>query len=207
MKRVLFVCIIAAGAALAHANNTAAEPPPVGFEPEMADTVEKASATLRDKKKRSREQVKEEMNLYGGAEVPGLRQWQRRKSPRVAMFSNMVLPGLGQLYNGRRLKTVAMVSLITSYTANIIVEHKRAQRRLKARDMLDPDTFAWREEDLFYQFHRENSKDYMWWTGAVWLIGVLDAFIDAHLFDVREVDPTIFAGSNNQKYVGLSFRL
>jgi hypothetical protein len=152
----------------------------------------------------SKESIKREMARIGQAEVPGEREWERKKSPTVAMASSMVLPGLGQLYNGRRIKTIIAVGAFGYYLGTAWLEAKEAQRSLKARDALDPNTFEWREEDAWYQFHKESARDYLWWSGAVWLITVLDAFVDAHLYDVRAVKPEAARSSDGGTYVGFS---
>jgi len=152
----------------------------------------------------SKESIKREMARIGQAEVPGARQWERQKSPTVAVVSSMVLPGLGQLYNGRRIKTVIAVGAFSYYLGTAWLEQKEAQRRLKARDALDPDTFEWSEEDAWYQFYKESARDYLWWSGAVWLIAALDAFIDAHLYDVRAVKPAVVRESGDTKYIVFS---
>jgi hypothetical protein len=152
----------------------------------------------------SKESIKREMARIGQAEVPGEREWERRKSPTVALVSSMVLPGLGQLYNGRRIKTIIAVGAFSYYLGTAWLQQKEAQRSLKARDALDPDTFEWREEDAWYQFHRESARDYLWWSGAVWLIAALDAFVDAHLYDVRAVKPEVIQERGGAKYIGFS---
>jgi len=152
----------------------------------------------------SKEAIKREMARIGQSEVPGEREWQRHKSATVATASSMALPGLGQLYNGRRIKTIIAVGVFTYYLGRAWLEQKDAQRSLKARDALDPDTLEWREEDAWYQFHRESAKDYLWWSGAVWLITALDAFVDAHLYDVRAVKPAVVQESGGAKYIGFS---
>jgi hypothetical protein len=66
-------------------------------------------------------------------------------------------------------------------------------------------TIEWKEQDLFVRFHRENSLDFVWFSAATWLIGMLDAFVDAHLFDVRSVDPFIIQGSDS-RYFGFDMK-
>ena len=53
-----------------------------------------------------RRELKAELLQIGSREVAGLRQWQRRKNPTVAWLSSVAMPGLGQLYNGRRIKVL-----------------------------------------------------------------------------------------------------
>ena len=171
---------------------------PAGAVPAEADSV-----TANAPSGRTHQQIKDEIELVGATELPGDKQWERKKSPRVAMFSSMALPGLGQLYNGRKWKTVIFFGTFTTFVATAWTERKKAQSRLVARDSYEPGTIEWKQEDLFYQFHRQNALDFVWWSGGVWLINVLDAFVDAHLYDVRGVEPTLIEGSE-MRYYGLN---
>ncbi len=155
--------------------------------------------------KTERARLKARMEALVAPTLPGMRKWQRRKSARVAIFSSMLVPGLGQTYNGRRIKTSIMVGFITFYATNAIAENRRKVARRKVRDTFQVGTLEWKEQVLFVRFHRENSLDYVWFSAATWLIGVLDAFVDAHLFDVRSVDPTIIDGSDS-KYLGFDMK-
>jgi hypothetical protein len=149
--------------------------------------------------------MKQNLRMISREEVPGRKQWERKKSPRVAMFSSMLLPGLGQVYNGRRIKTIIMIGASGFYMSNIWLEHKNAQRRKKARDSHPPDTVEWRTENLWYDFHKEQTKDFAWWSGAVWIIGVLDAYIDAHLYDVRAYRPAREGNGDQTDYLTVNF--
>ncbi len=164
------------------------------------DTLER-SAPDRSEQVR----LKSDMAALGTPEIAGTRKWERQKSAKVAFFSSMVVPGLGQTYNGRRIKTAIMVGLATFYATRAITENRFKVARRKVRDTFPVGSLSWKEENLFVEFHRETSLDFVWFSGAAWLIGVLDAFVDAHLFDVRSVDPAIIRRSNNN-YVGLGVR-
>ncbi|MDH3217023.1 MAG: DUF5683 domain-containing protein [Candidatus Krumholzibacteria bacterium] len=200
MRSVLVVCVLVVTAGQASGEHL--QPPPVmprlEFAPAQVDTAPSVQ---------SARELKSTMRRVGAEEVSALRRWQRTKSPRVAIFSNMLLPGLGQLYNGRRWKTAVMVGFATYYGGSAWVEHRKSEARRVKRDRLTSGSLEWQQQNLFYEFHKENSIDFVWWSGAVWLIGVLDAFVDAHLYDVRSVDPTIFRGSSHNSYVGLSLRM
>jgi hypothetical protein len=152
--------------------------------------------------------IKAEIAAVGTPQIPGLRQWQRKKNTRVALFSSMILPGTGQVYNGRRWKTVIAVGISTFLVANIVIEGKLATFYLNERDEFADDTssFEYREADALYNFHKDSQDDFIWWFGAAWLLTALDSWIDAHLFDVRSVDPSLISGSNRDTYVGLRYR-
>jgi len=203
----VFLLCIASSAALARDSKGGAAA--TGLEDARADSLPEAArvdslpepAAPPELGKR---ELKDEMARLGASEVAGPREWERKKNPKVAMFSSMALPGLGQLYNGRRYKTILAAGFFTFYMTYAWVERKQADRRLEAREQYPPGSLAWKQENLFYEFHKENARTFLWWAGAVWLISALDAFVDAHLYDVRSVKPTVVQGSDDVKYLTLS---
>jgi hypothetical protein len=135
-------------------------------------------------------EMKKTLTDIGRDEVQGgQREWERKKVPRVAMLSSAVLPGLGQVYNGRRLKVGVLAGFMTFYTGNIIINWQKHKFHEAQRDLLPQGTSAWKQQDALSLFHEERATDFMWWAGATWLIGILDAWIDAHLYDVRAYSP------------------
>jgi len=136
-----------------------------------------------------RAQLKETLQNMSRSEVAGATEWERRKNPRVAMLCSAVLPGLGQTYNGRRLKVGVMVGFASFYAGNMILSWQAHERALATRDLLEPNTTAWNYQNRLADYNEEKAKDFLWWSGAVWLIGILDAWADAHTYDVRAYEP------------------
>jgi hypothetical protein len=146
-----------------------------------------------------REEIKDELAQIGRREVGGgLRQWQRRKVPKVAWLSSVVLPGLGQVYNGRRIKVVLAAGIFTFYASSAWLHWKNAQALTAYRDNL-PDNVSGGvifNLDQQIEFEKESSRDYVWWSGAVWVIVMLDAWVDAHLYDLRVYTPPATIGDS-----------
>jgi hypothetical protein len=195
MRFVIAACLSVLFVGNASAQESSA--PPIALEQAQPDTTVVQSP----------DQLKETMATVGLTRLPGGRDWQREKSAKVAVFSSMLLPGLGQAYNGRKWKSAIAFGLFTFYAGNAWVQHKKSEGFLGLRDSFPSNTPEWAITDEFYQFHKGNAGDYLWWAGAVWFIGLLDAFVDAHLFDVRAVDPDVFRASTGKNYIGLSYDL
>jgi hypothetical protein len=136
-----------------------------------------------------RERLKETLDLMGRSEVAGERRWQRHKSGKVAMLSSAVLPGLGQVYNGRRIKVAVMVGVASGYFSQIWLNNQASQRARSLRDRLDPGTSKWDLQNRLIEFYDDEAVTWIWWSGAVWIIGILDAWTDAHLYDIRVFTP------------------
>ncbi len=134
-------------------------------------------------------EVKAMLQRMGSSEVEGRTEWERKKNPKVAMLCSALLPGLGQTYNGRRLKVAVMVGFTSFYFGGAWNNYKRYEASIQRRDTFDPGTSAYANENERAEFWKEEARTYLWWSGAVWIIGLLDSWIDAHLYDVREYTP------------------
>jgi hypothetical protein len=136
-----------------------------------------------------RRRLKQTLQRMGRREVEGQHRWERKKSGKVAMLSSALLPGLGQLYNGRRIKVAVMTAVAYSYAAQIWLNWKSAQRAKVARDRLEPGTTAFNFQNVLSEYYEDEARTWGWWFGAVWIIGILDAWTDAHLYDIRAYTP------------------
>lgn len=133
--------------------------------------------------------MKEILQRMGASEVTGRTAWERRKNPRTAMLCSMLLPGLGQTYNGRRLKVGLMVGAASFYMGNSWLNWRRHEAASLRRESATPGSGEYRLQGQLSEFYKEEARTYLWWSGAAWLIGLVDSWIDAHLYDVREYTP------------------
>ena len=70
-----------------------------------------------------------------------------------------------------------------------------------------PPTSSFELNDQLSLFYEEQAKDFLWWSAAVWLIGILDAWVDAHLYDVRAYTPETPAAPDPGRIDGAGMRL
>jgi hypothetical protein len=107
-----------------------------------------------------------------------------KKSSKRAMIYSAVVPGLGQWYNGKKLKAIVIFGTEIGLLINSIDLNQKYQVE-KARLTTDP-LYDKRAID-FYLNNRNLST---WWLVGVTLFSVLDANVDAQLFDFDE-SPTL----------------
>lgn len=91
------------------------------------------------------------------------------KNPRMAGYMGLAFPGGGQIYNERYFKAGAIITLeVMSYLA--------FQQNRKNYNHYD-------ERNLPLSRHRylEKRNKYAWWMGLLYIYGILDAIVDAHL--------------------------
>jgi hypothetical protein len=123
--------------------------------------------------------------------------WKTRKNPRTAMLCALAFPGLGQIYNEKAFKAVIAFGVETFYILNILHNYRKTGDYEKERDSYDQyvpcgpggeDSCLnpyWRDANAWYEEYKERTIDWVWWTSAVILIVMLDAYVDAHLHDMR----------------------
>ncbi|MBN1434230.1 hypothetical protein JW921_05675 [Candidatus Fermentibacterales bacterium] len=103
------------------------------------------------------------------------------RSPTGALLRSAVLPGWGQIYNDRPVKGLLMGAAEIGLAVWLVLEHLEAE---EARDEYassgDPADLA------RYESHKQRRLDLIWYTSGAWLIGMLDAYVDAHLYAFEE---------------------
>ena len=102
-------------------------------------------------------------------------EWQ--PDPTGALLRSAVLPGWGQFYNRKPLKGLALGSVELGLLAWLIAEHAMAE---EARDDFQRTGDPFYEDS--YDRHSARRLDLIWYTSAAWLYGMLDAYVDAHLY-------------------------
>ncbi|MBD3387023.1 hypothetical protein GF407_19120 [candidate division KSB1 bacterium] len=88
-------------------------------------------------------------------------------SPGGAMWRSLVVPGWGQAYNKKWLKTGIFAAAEIGLAANAIVQNQYKQKATN-----------WAEEE----YYRNNRSLSVWWLAGVILYSMGDAYVDAHLY-------------------------
>jgi len=111
------------------------------------------------------------------------------KSPKNAALSS-IIPGGGQLYNGKKFKA----GLILTGEALAIVNWYNNSQLYSSYDDENNDEYPLPK----YRYLEKRNK-YVWWIGFIYIYGLIDAIVDAHLHPFEDV----MAGEldNNQNSV------
>jgi hypothetical protein len=98
------------------------------------------------------------------------------KSPTGALLRSLVVPGWGQLYNGKYLKALVYAGAQLSFAYAAHVQNNRHHHYQN----LDQDDLA--------DFYRDDRNRMLWWLFGITLLSIGDAYVDAHLwnFDVSD---------------------
>ena len=100
------------------------------------------------------------------------------KSPKKAALSALVFPGGGQLYNGKKLKagliiSMELYSIINWYSSADLYKNYDEQNNLKY--------------PLPKYRYLEKRNKYVWWIGFIYIYGLIDAVVDAHLHPFDDI--------------------
>lgn len=153
---------------------------------------------------------------------PDTNKVKRSHSTRVATISSMILPGLGQAYNGKYYKVPVI------YGAGAIIyyfydtynyeyqRYKKAQTQIKGnQEVTDPELKKVTENEInFYVSEYRRRRDYqVIFMGLLYTANIVDALVDSYMyeFDVSKdltmkVGPTILPSVNNE-YASCGIRL
>ncbi len=87
-------------------------------------------------------------------------------SPQTAVIRSAVLPGFGQLYNGKIFKAILVLGGEAALAGNAVYYHQQLVQS--------------RSEDE-REFYRNIKSRFLWWLFAVHILNVIDAYVDASL--------------------------
>jgi hypothetical protein len=115
-----------------------------------------------------------------------------QKDARVAMLATTFFPGLGQLYNEEGLRTLVVFVWESYYIATILREGLEADYYKRRAATLAPGE-TWEGMSraslrALFHYHEERQTDYIWYTAALLLASVLDAYVFAHLHSFETDD-------------------
>jgi len=113
------------------------------------------------------------------------KQFKMRKSPLVATLLSAVIPGAGQFYNQSYWK-IPVIGALVGYFGyeyfhynNIFKDYR--DRYAASQVLLPPEG----DDNLKIQreFYHNQRDDFVWYFMIVYVVNLVDAYVDAHLFD------------------------
>jgi hypothetical protein len=131
------------------------------------------------------------------------KKFKMKKSPWLAVLFSAILPGAGQFYNQSYWKVPVLLGL-TAYLGYEYYDNNKTFRNYR-------DQYAATQTPQFpagdpalqalRNFYRDQRDDFVWYFAIVYFINLVDAYVDAHLFDftVKE-DKIITSGKMDRRY-------
>lgn len=157
-----------------------------------------------------------------------------KPSPRKAVLYSAVFPGLGQVYNRKYWKLPILYGGFAAFTYAVSWNNRYYQTYFEAHRSLidgDPATVEWHNvlpygqtpgnvDEKWFEGVLSDRKDYYRYYRdfsivgmvALYLLGIVDAYVDAQLFDFdispdlsMRVQPTLIREDGRPNYLGNSY--
>jgi hypothetical protein len=114
-----------------------------------------------------------------------LKRVKPRRAPMGALLRSVAVPGWGQYYNRKYIKSAVVFSAETFFIAKAIHWWKKTEDQYNSiQQTIDPSQQRIRYN--LYKSYRTSRDDYLWAVGLTVFLSMFDAYVDAHLasFDV-----------------------
>jgi hypothetical protein len=119
-----------------------------------------------------------------------LKKFRMKKSPTVAVLLSAVIPGAGQFYNESYWKIPIIGGLVGYFGYEYIRNNNlyKDYRELYVESQTPSNPNGDLNAKTLREFYRDQRDDFVWYFLITYTINLIDAYVDAHLFDfdVRE---------------------
>jgi hypothetical protein len=109
------------------------------------------------------------------------------KKPVKAGLLSLAIPGGGQIYNEQYIKSGIVLGL-DAYLIGMAYynEEKRTDFKRKLKNATDPAEIEYCSDQVD-EYYKRRQSDY-WWIGTTVFLSMMDAYVDAHLynFDIKK---------------------
>jgi hypothetical protein len=114
-----------------------------------------------------------------------LKRVKPKRAPMGALLRSVAVPGWGQYYNRKYIKSAVVFSAETFFITKAIHWWKKTEDQYNSiQQTIDPSQQRIRYN--IYRSYRTSRDDYLWAVGLTVFLSMFDAYVDAHLasFDV-----------------------
>ncbi len=120
-----------------------------------------------------------------------------QKSPMGALLRSVAVPGWGQFYNRKYLKSAVVFGAEATFLTMAAVDWNRMNEHKKNFQNPDHPARYW-EFDQF-EFYEDRRNMFLWITAGIVFLSMFDAYVDAHLYNfekeqVRDLSVSILPG-------------
>lgn len=140
---------------------------------------------------------------------PVAKKFRMKKSPTTAVLLSAVLPGAGQFYNESYWKVPIIGGLVgyfgyEYFRNNNLYKDYRVDYAASQTEINPDGDFTLK---TLREFYRDQRDDFVWYFLIVYVINMVDAYVDAHLFDFDVSEDRFTKGELRGKEYRLKFNL
>jgi len=136
-------------------------------------------------------------------------KFNMKKSPLKAVLFSLALPGAGQFYNESYWKIPVILGLSSYFGYEYFRNNKlyRENRDLYRASQTPENPAGNLNYKALREFYRNQRDDFLWYSIIVYVLNLVDAYVDAHLFDFDVSEDMVNRGNGNGKSYRLGFKL
>ena len=124
--------------------------------------------------------------LFLGVIVANETSELKNKDPKTAFFFSLV-PGMGQAYNGKWIKSAMVIGLeVSSFIY--------WQDNISKYNDYEQDNYP-----LSRHRYLEKRNKYAWWIGIIYVYAMIDAVVDAHLHSFNDLMESSIRQQDNKE--------
>lgn len=137
------------------------------------------------------------------------KQFRMKKSPTVAVLLSAALPGAGQFYNESYWKIPIIGGLVGyfgyEYFRNNNLYKDYRDRYAESQTGVNPA--GDQNLKILREFYRDQRDDFVWYFVIVYVVNMVDAYVDAHLFDFDVKEDKLMNMNTGGKHYKLKMNL
>lgn len=137
------------------------------------------------------------------------KQFRMKKSPTVAVLLSAALPGAGQFYNESYWKIPIIGGLVGyfgyEYFRNNNLYKDYRDRYVESQTGVNPA--GDQNLKILREFYRDQRDDFVWYFLIVYVVNMVDAYVDAHLFDFDVKEDKLMNMNTGGKHYMLKMNL
>ena len=124
--------------------------------------------------------------LFLGVMVANETSELKKKDPKTAFLFSLV-PGMGQAYNGKWIKSAMVIGLeVSSFIY--------CQDNISKYNDYEQNNYP-----LSRHRYLEKRNKYAWWIGIIYVYAMIDAVVDAHLYSFNDLMESPIRQENNKE--------
>lgn len=130
-----------------------------------------------------------------------MKKFHMKKNPLVAVLLSAALPGAGQFYNQSYWKIPIIDGFVGYFVYEYIREDKSFRDYRSQYAASQTPQFPEGDDNLktLREFYRSQRNNFTWYFLIVYFINLVDAYVDAHLFDFTVKDDKLATGLIDRK--------
>jgi hypothetical protein len=149
-------------------------------------------------------------DTLGKTSKTNIKTFRMKKSPWLAVGLSALLPGAGQAYNETFWKVPIALGLCGYFGWQVYDNNKQFldyRDQYAASQSPENNYFGDATLKTLREFYRDQRDDFIWYFTIAYVVNLIDAYIDAHLFDFDVKEEKLIKYGNPDYKLNINFKI